>query len=60
GSAEVLQVDEEIDLGVKRLMSEKGFDYAKALRQFLAAHPGLGEQYRRKHTYPTAAEAPSQ
>ena len=50
GSAEALPVDEEINLGVKRLMSEKGFDYAKALTQFLAANPGLGEQYRAKHT----------
>lgn len=60
GSAEILPVDEEIDLGVKRLMSEKGLDYAKALKQFLAAHPGIGEQYRRKHTHSIPAETPAQ
>jgi len=59
GSAELLPVDEEIDLGVKRLMSERNLDYAKALKQFLAVHPDLGEQYRRKHTHPSPAETPA-
>ncbi|MGH9468822.1 MAG: hypothetical protein ACRD1N_00600, partial [Terriglobia bacterium] len=56
GSAEALPVDEEIHLGVKKLMSERGLDYAKALREFLAANPSLGERYRAKHAVIAGAE----
>ncbi|MGH9397173.1 MAG: phage protease [Terriglobia bacterium] len=60
GSGEVLPVDEEVHLGVKRLMDERGLDYAKALKEFLSSNPSLGEQYRRKHTNPAPLEAPGQ
>jgi phage I-like protein len=49
GSADPLPVDEEVHLGVKRLMSEKGLNYSKALKELLAANPSLGERYRQKH-----------
>jgi hypothetical protein len=49
GSADPLPVDEEVHLGVKRLMSEKGLDYSKALKELLAANPSLGKRYRQKH-----------
>lgn len=57
GSGEALPVDEEINLGVKRLMSEKGLDYASALKEFLAANRALGEQYRHKHSRQTPMES---
>lgn len=56
GYAAPLSVDEEIDLGVKKLMSEQGLDYAKGLKQFLTAHPDLGEQYRTKHSVRVGAD----
>ncbi|MGH9434845.1 MAG: phage protease [Terriglobia bacterium] len=60
GSAESLPVDEEVHLGVKRLMEDKGLNYAKALREFLSANPSLGEQYRQKHTNPAPRETTGQ
>ncbi|HEX5481950.1 MAG TPA: phage protease [Terriglobia bacterium] len=57
GSGEALPVDEEINLGVKRLMSEKGLDYASALKEFLAANRALGDQYRHKHFRQTPIES---
>jgi phage I-like protein len=59
GSGEGLPVDEEVHLGVKKLMSETGLDYARALKEFLSENPSLGEQYRHKHTRPTQLETPA-
>lgn len=56
GSGESLPVDEEVHLGVKRLMEDKGLNYAKALKEFLSSNPSLGEQYRQKHTNPATRE----
>lgn len=57
GSGEALPVEEEINLGVKRLMSEKGLDYASALKEFLAANRALGDQYRHKYSRQTPIES---
>lgn len=60
GSGETVPVDEEVHLGVRRLMNESGLDYAKALKEFLSANPSLGEQYRYKHTRPAHSETTAQ
>lgn len=60
GSGEGLPVDEEVHLGVRKLMSDTGLDYARALKEFLSENPSLGEQYRRKHTRPMQLETPAQ
>lgn len=57
GSAEALPVDQEVHLGVKKIMNERGLDYAKALKEFLTANPGLGEKYRARHSKPVGEEA---
>jgi phage I-like protein len=51
GDTERPSVDEELDLGVKKLMSEKKLGYPDAYRQFCKENPVLAEQYRRKHTH---------
>lgn len=49
-------IDQRVHLGATRLMSEKGLDYAKALREFLSSNPPLGEQYRQKHSTRAGAD----
>ncbi len=50
GSGERPGVDEEIDLGVKKLMADKNLNYASAYKQFLSENPVLAGQYRAKHS----------
>jgi phage I-like protein len=50
GSAGRGTPDQEIDLGVKKLMRESKMDYAAAFKQFLAENPVLADQYRRQHS----------
>jgi phage I-like protein len=59
GSAERGTPDQEIDLGVKKLMRESRLDYAAAFRQFLAENPVLAEQYRRQHSLRVNADGTS-
>jgi phage I-like protein len=56
GDSERPDVDQEVDLGVKKLMSEKKLDYASAYRQFCKDNPVLIEQYRQKHTHRVNAD----
>ncbi len=50
GAAERGTPEEEIDLGVKKLMRESKLDYASAFKQFLSENPVLAEQYRARHS----------
>ncbi len=50
GDSERPDVDQEVDLGVRKLMSDKKLGYADAYRQFCKENPVLIEQYRQKHT----------
>jgi phage I-like protein len=52
GSAEMVPVDQEVDRGVRRLMSERSVSYAKALKQLFRENPGLEARYRQEHTKP--------
>ncbi|MGH9690307.1 MAG: hypothetical protein ACRD4C_04285, partial [Candidatus Acidiferrales bacterium] len=59
GSAERGTPDDEIDLGVKKLMRDSKLDYATAYRQFLSENPVLADQYRSKHSARVNADGTS-
>lgn len=50
GTGERLSVDEEVSLGVKKLMADQKLDYTTAYRQFLSENPVLAGQYRANHS----------
>lgn len=58
GSTEQLPVDKEVDLNVRRLMSEKNLGYAKAMKLLFAENPALEARYHAEHSKPLV-EAPS-
>ncbi len=49
GSGEPVPVDQEVDLGVRRLMSERNISYGQALKQLLRDDPALEARYRAAH-----------
>ncbi|HEV2177363.1 MAG TPA: phage protease [Terriglobia bacterium] len=59
GSGESLPVDQEVDVEVKRLMSEQNVTYGKALKELLRENPGLEARYRRAHNKGLANEGPA-
>ncbi|MGH9406346.1 MAG: phage protease [Terriglobia bacterium] len=59
-AAEGLTVDQEVHLGAKRLMSDTGMNYAKALKELLSSNPALEAKYRLKHTRSQEAETATQ
>jgi len=58
GSGEGLPVDEEVDLGVKRVMSEQKLSYGKALKQLFKEEPGLEARYRAAHCARVTPDTP--
>ncbi|HEV3278293.1 MAG TPA: phage protease [Terriglobia bacterium] len=62
GSGESLPVDQEVDLGARRLMSEQKIPYGKALKALFRENPALEQRYRAAHRpeVKTDAEAAAQ
>jgi phage I-like protein len=59
GSAQPVSVDEEISLGVKRLMGDdRTLKYPQALKKLLKENLDLERRYHGQHLKPAAAEAP--
>ncbi len=59
GSSQPVSVDEEISLGVKRVMSEdRSLRYPQALKRLLKENPDLERRYHGQHLKPAPAEAP--
>lgn len=59
GSGEQIPVDQEIDLEVKRLMSEQKMSYGRALKQLLHENPALETRYREAHSRRIGPDAPA-
>jgi phage I-like protein len=57
GSTEQIPIDQEVDLGARRLMSERNLTYGKALKVLFRENPGLEERYRRAHSKEVSATA---
>ncbi|MGH9432747.1 MAG: phage protease [Terriglobia bacterium] len=58
GSSQPVSVDEEISLGVKRLMSEdRSLRYPQALKRLLKENPDLERRYHGQHLKPAPVEA---
>jgi hypothetical protein len=49
GSGEPVPVDQEVDRGVRRLMSEQKISYGKALKALFRENPALEARYRAAH-----------
>ncbi|HEV2425877.1 MAG TPA: phage protease [Terriglobia bacterium] len=49
GSGEPVPVDQEVDLGARRLMSEQKISYGKALKALFRENPALEARYRAAH-----------
>jgi hypothetical protein len=49
GSGESVPVDQEVDLGARRLMSEQKISYGKALKALFRENPALEARYRAAH-----------
>ncbi len=58
GSGEAVPVDQEVDLGVRRLMSEQRISYGKALKALFREHPALEARYRSAHSQKIGAGTP--
>ncbi len=58
GSGEAVPVDQEVDLGVRRLMSEQRMSYGKALKALFREHPALEARYRSAHSRKVEGSAP--
>jgi Mu-like prophage I protein len=50
GSGEAVPVDQEVDLGVRRLIGEQKISYGKALKVLFREHPALEARYRAAHS----------
>ena len=50
GSGEAIPVDQEVDLGARRVMSEQKVSYGKALKLLFRENPALEARYREAHT----------
>ncbi|HUI42084.1 MAG TPA: phage protease [Terriglobia bacterium] len=59
GAGEAIPIDQEVDLGVRRLMSEHKTSYAKALKALFRENPALETRYRAAHSRRLEADAPS-
>lgn len=57
GASDQVPVDEEIDRGVKRLMSERGLSYALAMKEFLKQDRGLERRYQTAHSARESSDA---
>ncbi|HEV2380328.1 MAG TPA: phage protease [Terriglobia bacterium] len=51
-SGEAVPVDQEVDRGVRELMSEQRISYGKALKALFRENPALETRYRRAHSRP--------
>jgi phage I-like protein len=58
GSGEAVPIDQEVDLGVRRLMSEQKISYGKALKALFRENPALESRYRTAHSRKIEAAAP--
>ena len=58
GSGEAVPIDQEVDLGVRRLMSEQRISYGKALKALFREHPALEARYRSAHSQKIEASTP--
>lgn len=50
GSGEAVPVDQEVDLGARRVMSEQKVSYGKALKLLFRENPALEARYREAHS----------
>lgn len=50
GSGESIPVDQEVDLGARRVMSEQKVSYGKALKLLFRENPALEARYREAHS----------
>jgi Mu-like prophage I protein len=50
GGGEPIPVDQEVDMGVRRLMSEQKLSYGKALKALFRESPALEVRYRAAHS----------
>lgn len=57
GASDQVPVDEEIDRGVKRLMSERGISYALAMKEFLKQDRSLENRYHSAHSKRDGSDA---
>jgi len=58
GSGESIPIDQEVDLGVRRLMSEQKTSYGKALKALFRENPGLEARYRAAHSRRLGPDTP--
>jgi len=58
GSGESIPVDQEVDLGVRRLMSEHKTSYGKALKALFRENPALEARYRAAHSRRLGPDTP--
>lgn len=57
GCGEATPVDQEVDLGARRLMSEQKLSYGKALKALFRENPALESRYRSAHKKQLGASA---
>lgn len=57
GCGEAMPVDQEVDLGARRLMSEQKLSYGKALKALFRENPALESRYRSAHKKQLGASA---
>ena len=50
GGGEAIPIDQEVDLGARRLMSEQKLSYGKALKALFRENPALEARYRAAHS----------
>ena len=50
GSGEAIPIDQEVDLGARRVMSEQKVSYSKALKLLFRENPALEARYRQAHS----------
>lgn len=60
GSGEAVPIDQEVDLGVRRLMSEHKISYGKALKALFREHPALEARYRTAHSHKVEIGPPTE
>jgi len=58
GSGEAVPIDQEVDMGVRRLMSELKTSYGKALKALFRDNPALEARYRTAHSRKIDAGTP--
>lgn len=58
GSGEAVPIDQEVDLGVRRLMGEQKMSYGKALKALFRENPTLEGRYRTAHSQRIEAVRP--